>query len=298
MNAISDQQDSLESDSTISGHENHDDLDPLTGLLTRPALRRAISGFMSDPVKEYCMIATDITNFHFFNKWYGWDRGNQLLQSVAEFLKSKGDSILTGLIHSDDQDNFLHWTDLSQIADRVHSGDKYIRHVLRARLPGEYQWISFEITVPADYTETSPWILFTWKEAENTIRYSQEAMNIINRLYRKVVRVDLANDSFEIFKLRSSDCSLFPGISDKWTTWLRNIMEAGRIHPEDQSRFSEFWNLDVIRQHFQHSGEKLCIRYRHQFGDNNYRQVCMKLIRGIDYTDVIPYVIVYFSDEE
>lgn len=65
------------------------DYDRLTGLMKQKAFAIEAEKFIRWNTEGHCCIlAIDIANFHYFNKWYGRDRGDQLLVAISDYFKS------------------------------------------------------------------------------------------------------------------------------------------------------------------------------------------------------------------
>ena len=76
-------QDSLYNDANVTR-------DRLTGLPLRRSFWELVDRFNAGDGTEYCMIVTDVMHFHVFNKWFGRETGDRLLQAIGKFLLEFG----------------------------------------------------------------------------------------------------------------------------------------------------------------------------------------------------------------
>lgn len=61
--------------------------DSLTGLLTFEDFLSQAGAAICDKSKAYMIVAADITDFHFININYGYDKGDEVLCGVSEFIR-------------------------------------------------------------------------------------------------------------------------------------------------------------------------------------------------------------------
>ena len=64
--------------------------DHLTGLPLRRSFWELVDRFNPNDDTEYCMIVTDVMQFHMFNKRFGREAGDRLLRAIGKFLMEFG----------------------------------------------------------------------------------------------------------------------------------------------------------------------------------------------------------------
>lgn len=77
--------------------------DSLTGLYNRKTFKEIVRKRMKnfDNSKCYAMTYSDINGFSYINDNFGFDEGNQVLREFANFIKNKGDDVVSCRIYSD-----------------------------------------------------------------------------------------------------------------------------------------------------------------------------------------------------
>ena len=61
--------------------------DIITGLPLRRTFWDIADRVLMQDERTYCMLAIDVENFHFINKWFGRNTGDELLVLIGEYLK-------------------------------------------------------------------------------------------------------------------------------------------------------------------------------------------------------------------
>lgn len=68
--------------------EDRGQVDLLTGLPMGKQYQHKVEQYIREQKESCCMIAIDVENFRFFNRWYGREAGDELLREIALFLKN------------------------------------------------------------------------------------------------------------------------------------------------------------------------------------------------------------------
>lgn len=93
------------------------------------------------------------------------------------------------------------------------------------------------------------------------------AMSMIEKLYFKIVMIDVAEDTFQEIKLESDD----KPTSTNFTKWWKDFAAAGRIYKDDIERYLDYVN---------HMSDNSTLYYRRLDNEGNWRWA---------YAETIPY---------
>ena len=86
---------------------------------------------------------------------------------------------------------------------------------------------------------------------EIELRYRRQAVDyadtvtVLNKLFHKVVRINLTEDTFEEIKVIEDEKSYSQGYSDKLSEWLRAFAEKVNVHGEDIEEYFNFCNIEA-----------------------------------------------------
>lgn len=129
---------------------------------------------------------------------------------------------------------------------------------------------------------------------EIELRYRRQAVDyadtvtVLNKLFHKVVRINLTEDTFEEIKVIEDEKSYSQGYSDKLSEWLRAFAEKGNVHGEDIEEYFNFCNIEALKKSLRYSHDKSVdnagIKYRRKI-KGQFRWVRMYVLPGTGYCD-------------
>lgn len=100
-------------------------------------------------------------------------------------------------------------------------------------------------------------------------------------LYTKILKVNTADDTYQIINMVGSEQSAEAGFAKKYSEWISGFAMAGMIHPDDREAFLEGANLIKLRGHFVKEEKPIRLFYRRK-SDEGYSRVMMEIIPAAD----------------
>ena len=119
-------------------------------------------------------------------------------------------------------------------------------------------------------------------------------MEELSYIYRKILRVNLTRNSYNIVKPGAEDWAA-GRIGETFTGWLQQFSESGAIHPDDTDRFLSFTHLDYLKNILRTGRKSLSCSYRRGSPDG-FRWNLMEVVPDSAYTDQEQVVLIYFKD--
>lgn len=199
------------------------------------------------------------------------------------------------VIHPADIADFRQFINIEHIRKQIELGKRHFTHSYRRRFGSIYTWITFVLSVPADYSEQNPWVVFRWETTDDDHHMLEDSLRILSTIFHKILKVNLTTDSFVIIKDYDNEMDIKAGFNEKISVWLKQFALSGNVHEEDRSAYLKFSDIDLLRDHFRHSKEYLRCRYRRRTG-GSFRWVSMELVPSIEYSDDNQVLMLYIRD--
>ena len=117
--------------------------------------------------------------------------------------------VSTGLVPDDDVEQYQRCTNRSFIMKEVMEKRSRVTVNFRRIIGSAVRWVRLEVVIPDDFSEAHPWVVYTWKESDAGICSVEDAMQMLSQCFHKILRVDLASDSFSVIKAYPK--ALLPG---------------------------------------------------------------------------------------
>ncbi|MCI8691240.1 MAG: response regulator [Lachnospiraceae bacterium] len=116
----------------------------------------------------------------------------------------------------------------------------------------------------------------------------------VSPVYRKILRVNLIRNSFEIVKPAAED---WFADNEQYTfsQWLERFTKNGIIHPDDTDRFLSFTHLDYLKSALLAGRKMLFCSYRRRSPDG-FRWNLMEVVPDSGYTDKEQIILLYIKD--
>ena len=108
--------------------------------------------------------------------------------------------VSTGLVPDDDVEQYQRCTNRSFIMKEVMEKRSRVTVNFRRIIGSAVRWVRLEVVIPDDFSEAHPWVVYTWKESDAGICSVEDAMQMLSQCFHKILRVDLASDSFSVIK--------------------------------------------------------------------------------------------------
>lgn len=212
--------------------------------------------------------------------------------TITEYIE---ESVSEGCVHADDVAGYLRRSSLSYVKERLLGKRLRILYDLRYRRNGVYKWYTFECQQPKSFSLDSPWVLFTWKRANEEASERIDALMLMHNIFRKVIRVNLRSGCFDVLK---KDKDEQPGLYRD----ARNIVDYATafarrfVHPDDRTTFEWFVEQRRVLQHFRDTdGEPLRMNFRHKTAEG-YRDCQIEIYRSVEYSASKPVLLVTIRD--
>lgn len=199
------------------------------------------------------------------------------------------------LCHPDDEGSYLYHTNLGYLRSRISVHKRRMVHSFRRKINDAYIWVTFEITVPKDYSEENPWVVFSWKESDSDSCALEDALRMLSSIFHKILKINLTTDTHEEIKVYDEELTQLNGFSPKISEWLVNFAGTGNVYEDDIDGYLSFTDMDYMRTHFKNGRDYIRYRYRRKIGDS-FRWVSMELIPSIEYTDDNQIIMMYIRD--
>lgn len=201
----------------------------------------------------------------------------------------------TGLIPEEDIPQYRRCTDRDFILREVMTKRKRITVNFRRQVGSLQKWLRLEIVLPQDFSENSPWAVYTWKESDAEVCNTEDSMRMLAQCFHKILKVDLTADSFDIIKAYPGELTVRNGFTHTFSGWLRNIAAVGSIHTEDIQSYTEFVNPERLKNRLREHRGILRLRYRRKY-NGEFRWVNMEIVPSVEYTDEKQIFMLYVRD--
>lgn len=118
-------------------------------------------------------------------------------------------------------------------------------------------------------------------------------MDEVGPVYRKILRVNLTRNSYEIVKPAAEDWPVENEYT--FTQWLEYFTKNSIIHPDDVDRFLSFTHPDYLKGALYTGRKMLFCSYRRRSPDG-FRWNLMEVVPDSGYTDKEQIIILYMKD--
>lgn len=118
----------------------------------------------------------------------------------------------------------------------------------------------------------------------------QDAMTMLSTIFYQVLRLNLTADTYTILRGKETG-SNNPSLAE----CLKMMALHGYIHKEDEKEYLKFCDIDNMRKQMESGRERLALNYRCKV-KNEYRWVCMEIIKSSEYRPDNQIVMMYIRD--
>lgn len=282
--------------------------DELTKLYNRRSYEEDVRAFNAETLQNnFVVFSVDINGLKEANDNLGHEAGDELVMGASECLLKVFGSI--GKVYRVGGDEFV------VLLHRLGDIPDLKRHLLRtaAKWSGE-KVKNLEFSVGYACKCNNPSATFKDLESEadkmmycdKDLYYSrrgvdrrgvQQTYGTICNSYEKILKVNLADDSFRAIRIADCEISNEFGFCEKFSEWLKNFVDHGFVHPDDLQEFQRVMDIDYLRRHFAvvADGEKthpIKVIYRRKFGEIFARTLLEFVLaeEGADSNDLFMYV--------
>lgn len=200
-----------------------------------------------------------------------------------------------GLIHPDDADVYMEVNNLDYVLEELKKGKKRSRYQMRYLISGRYQWCTFEMTRPDSFSEEDPWVLYSWKIADDDAGDTMDTLEIVSNEFLKVIKVYFDTDTYDVIKAMNSDVIRKRSGYESFSAWTKEHVDDNLIHPDDLKKYVEFLDVNRLKEYFLNNEEPLTFRFRRKM-DDQYKWVELTLSRSKDYSEVYQAAMLYLKE--
>lgn len=129
----------------------------------------------------------------------------------------------------------------------------------------------------------------------DSVRDLKDAIGMLADTFYCILKINLETDTYRILKdvafYEKQPVRGITGISKA----IRQFAEAGYVYKEDRADFLEFCDFKKVKQRFLDGASRITFNYRSRV-KNEFRWVSMEMIKGADYREDYPVIIVYIQD--
>ena len=257
--------------------------------------RKSGSSYLRD-LAQYFAVVAEVNPFtgeyHFIHHDASFKFATNLRpDTISEYIDS---CVQNGNIHPDDVPGYVRRTGLEFIRERLLSRSLRILYDVRFKKNGVYKWYTFECQQPKNFSMEEPWVLFTWKLAHTDASDKIDAVTLMHRTFRAVLKVNMRTGAFDIMHKH-------PDAPSALYRYSKNIMDFFQkaineyVHPEDRVKYTWFVKPERIVRYFQENEVPLRLKIRCRRHD---KWICTvaEIYRSIEYSTIKPVVLVTLLD--
>ena len=267
--------------------------DQLTGCFNRRAYEKDIAELSLHT--EFIYMSMDVNGLKIVNDGLGHAAGDELLQGAASCMKQSFDSY--GKVYRIGGDEFiaLLFTDLKNFEEIKRQFDETVEN-------WSGQWIE-SLTISSGYVSSKEQMWFSIKEmakAADERMYEKKAMyyrkNGVDRrgqpeaylaickLYSKILRINLTEDSYRVLNWEENGQTTGKvlGTAEHLSELLQVIEDQTLIHPDDLEKYQKQIDIRYLQQYFDEKKERISISYRRKEKET-YKVVTIEIIPSEDY---------------
>ena len=118
----------------------------------------------------------------------------------------------------------------------------------------------------------------------------QDAMTMLSTIFYQVLRLNLTADTYTILRGKEAGFS-----NTHLSDCMKMMVDCGYIYEEDQKEYLKFCDIDNMRRQMASGSGRLALNYRCRV-KNEFRWVCMEIIRSSEYSPDNEIAMMYIRD--
>lgn len=272
--------------------------DELTELFNRHAFEEAVKTLNATNVSDNTVFfSVDMNSLKEINDQKGHDAGDKVLRAAADCLKNTIGKY--GNIYRIGGDEFVGIVQMD--ASLIHDTKVLLKKECKkwSEENGLPLYLSIGVITKCHHKDLSLNELLKFADKrmyrDKANFYSKSgldrrslnvAFTTISKSYTKILKVNLDDETHEIYKINFSATDYSDNLSDKISVWIENFIKNNGLHPDDIEAFKNFMDVKKIKEHFLNDKEKSILRifYRRKDG-NDYKKVMTEIIPADDFDD-------------
>lgn len=257
--------------------------------------RKSGSSYLRD-LAQYFAVVAEVNPFNGEYHFIHHDASFKFASSVrpdtiTEYIDS---CVQNGNVHPDDVAGYVRRTGLEFIRERLLSRSLRILYDVRFKKNGTYKWYTFECQQPKNFSLEEPWVLFTWKLAYAKASEKIDALTLMHRTFRTVLKVNVRTGTFDVMH-KSQDAPVSLYCYSKNIVDFYNRVAKEYIHPDDQMKYTKFMKPARVAKYFQENDAPLRMKIRCRHHD---KWICTvaEMYRSVEYSSIKPVILVTLLD--
>lgn len=286
---------------------NRSNTDELTGFFNRRAYEDNINEYNDTATEEdFVYVSMDVNGLKVVNDTLGHAAGDELLQGAAEVMRrclgpygrifrTGGDEFAAIIFASEDdlkaikndfRETMYSWS--GNLVDSVAIACGFV-----ARRDTEERSVR-KIALIAEEKMYAEKTLYYQRKGFDR-RGQMEAHSALCKLYTKILKINLTDDSYQIVNMEMAEQTAEMGFSEKISEWLRGFALSGQVHEDDVEAYLKLTDTKNIIEYFEAGKTSLHNFYRRCY-DGVYKQVMMEIIPAKDYAPDNQTFYLYVKD--
>lgn len=98
----------------------------------------------------------------------------------------------------------------------------------------------------------------------------------------KILKVNLTDDTFNVFKIDLAEKKKEEGYSESFSEWLVGFVKANYIHKDSLELYGEKVNIPTWKEYFDNGGEKINFIYKRRY-NREYFYTHVEVVRAQEY---------------
>lgn len=123
-------------------------------------------------------------------------------------------------------------------------------------------------------------------------RGQAEAFNVMCRLYKKILKINLTKDMFQILTMDNTEKNEEMGFSSKISEWLKGFAKTGQVHPDDLEEYLQKTDITYLKNYFESGNILLGISYKRKCQEG-FINCMMEITPAGDYSSINQSLFLY-----
>lgn len=208
-----------------------------------------------------------------------------------------------GYIHSEDEEKFREFVQLSHLREELHSGKNMLLCNYRRKSGKEYRWNTIEVIPDSNYSDDNQSVMVYVRDMHDMYQegLGYEELNLKNEAILKalgeenfgIYLIDLSQDTVSAVRAAEEDEELVGGRRKGWNIVLENLLKY-RYHPDYWDKFRSMFSREVLQESSKEGKTKLeLVAERKILGEYHYISATAHFY---NYGKTSDYVVMAFQD--
>lgn len=251
---------------------------------------------------DMIIIAADVNGLKVMNDDMGHNYGDELIKGCAEVLST---SVEKGRCFRIGGDEFVAIVEnclltKQELIGKINSGMKEWHGKLIDRISMSYGIINSSDNPTSnihDLLKLADKEVMVMKEQyyrRNGVdrRLRQSACDVLFTRYKKILKVNLNTDKYEIVQMNWDEKGANMGFYTHLSSWMRDFALSGQVYECDVDRFLDLTDSEFLKSYFYSGKDSFSLNYLRK-ADSTYEPVSLEMIAAKDYSSYNRIVYLY-----